>query len=64
MRNVNRKHYQHVGQQLRGFILTMRNVNLGALKIKKLSEIGFILTMRNVNTNGFFFAAITFIVLY
>ena len=46
------------------FILTMRNVNLGALKIKKLSEIGFILTMRNVNTNGFFFAAITFIVLY
>ena len=32
------------------FILTMRNVNLGALKIKKLSEIGFILTMRNVNT--------------
>ncbi len=28
MRNVNRKHYQHVGQQLRGFILTMRNVNL------------------------------------
>ncbi len=64
MRNVNlSKCAGYEGIEDR-FILTMRNVNLGALKIKKLSEIGFILTMRNVNTNGFFFAAITFIVLY
>ena len=64
MRNVNEDTDKLIADNIKGFILTMRNVNFTYLHEGDIQRESFILTMRNVNIVFENFVDLSDLVLY